>query len=99
MEDSHVLKAIEASLHSRGAFCKFLSANDSGETGGHQSGILVSKSARFMLFTERELKDNHILKNMCISNGRKIFQQRVALLGMKVKMSFVLRGLDEGFLC
>lgn len=51
MEDSHVLKAIEASLHSRGAFCKFLSANDSGETGGHQSGILVSKSARFMLFT------------------------------------------------
>ena len=32
------------------------------ETGGHQSGILVSKSARFMLFTERELKENHILK-------------------------------------
>ena len=38
------------------------------ETGGHQSGILVSKSARFMLFTERELKENYILKNMCISD-------------------------------
>ena len=62
MEDSHVLKAIEASLHGRAAFCKFLSANDSGETGGHQSGILVSKSARFMLFAERELKEKHILK-------------------------------------
>ena len=40
------------------------------ETGGHQSGILVSKSARFMLFTERELKENYILKNMCISDGK-----------------------------
>ena len=44
------------------AFCKFLSANDSGETGGHQSGILISISARKMLFTEKELSENHILK-------------------------------------
>ena len=46
------------------------------ETGGHQSGILVSKSARFMLFTERELKENYILKKICayqmVRYGNKI---------------------------
>ena len=56
------LKAIEATLCGKAAFCKFLSANDSGETGGHQSGILISKTARVMLFTEKEIKENHIQK-------------------------------------
>lgn len=54
--------AIDAVLHAQEAFCKFLSANDSGETGGHQSGILISKSAWKILFTEDELRNNHILK-------------------------------------
>lgn len=62
MEERLVVKAIDAALEGTGLFCKFLSANDSGETGGHQSGILVSKSARAMMFTESELKENHILK-------------------------------------
>ncbi len=55
-------KAIDSTLKSSKAFCKFLSANDSGETGGHQSGILISISARNMLFTNKELNENHILK-------------------------------------
>lgn len=54
--------AMDAVLHAQEAFCKFLSANDSGETGGHQSGILISKSAWKILFTEDELRNNHILK-------------------------------------
>ena len=33
-------KAIDAVLRGTLAFCKFLSANDTGETGGHQSGFL-----------------------------------------------------------
>ena len=44
--------AIDSVLESRLAFCKFLSANDTGATGGHQSGILVSKSAKDILFYE-----------------------------------------------
>ena len=56
------VRAIEAALNSESAFCKFMSANDSGETGGHQSGMLISKSAKDMLFTDKELKENHILK-------------------------------------
>ncbi len=62
MTDSFSEKAINATLAAKDTFCKFLSANDSGETGGHQSGMLISKSASRMLFTDEEVKNNHILK-------------------------------------
>lgn len=62
METVLATKAIDSTLRSSGAFCKFLSANDSGETGGHQAGILVSKSALTLMFTEKEIRENHILK-------------------------------------
>ena len=32
------------------AYCKFLSANDTGDTGGHQAGIYVAKNATRILF-------------------------------------------------
>lgn len=57
-----VIKAVDSVLGGKAAYCKFLSANDSGETGGHQSGILISKKAKDMLYTEQELQENHILK-------------------------------------
>ena len=62
MMKSLVMKAVESVLKAEKSFCKFLSANDSGETGENQSGILISKSAKAMLFTEQEMKNNHILK-------------------------------------
>lgn len=55
-------KAIDAVFRGKESYCKFLSANDSGETGGHQSGILISKTAKEMLWTEQKMKENHILK-------------------------------------
>lgn len=48
-------QAIQSVLNSKNGFCKFLSANDTGATGGHQSGILISKSAVEMLFDRQEL--------------------------------------------
>ena len=54
--------AIQDSLHGERVYCKFLSANDTGRTGAHQAGILISKTASEMLFTQKELKENHILK-------------------------------------
>ena len=53
--------AIEKTMTGKETFCKLLSPNDSGETGGHQSGFLISKSAGKMLFSEEELKQ-HIAK-------------------------------------
>ena len=64
MQDSISIKAIESTLKSSMAFCKFMSANDSGETGGHQAGILISVSARNIMFTDNELIENHILKKV-----------------------------------
>ena len=62
MANELVIKAINAALKGMASFCKFLSANDSGETGGHQSGILISVSAKAMLFTKEEMQNSHILK-------------------------------------
>ena len=55
MNNDLVLQAIEKTMQGMNTFCKFLSANDSGETGGHQSGILISTKAKKMFFTEEEL--------------------------------------------
>ena len=62
MSNDLTIKAVNAALNGGQSYCKFLSANDSGETGGHQSGILISKTAKTMFWTDGEMKDNHILK-------------------------------------
>lgn len=50
MENNILKFAEESAVNSDMSFCKFLSANDTGATGGHQSGILVSKAAKDLLF-------------------------------------------------
>ena len=42
--------AIQAVSQGKKAFCKFLSANDTGLTGGHQAGIYIPKPAVPILF-------------------------------------------------
>lgn len=61
MTEGYANQAIQSILNSQQAYCKFLSANDSGATGGHQSGILISKSAKDMMFTQA-LGNENILK-------------------------------------
>ena len=61
MEDMS-LKAVNASLSGMSSFCKFLTANDTGKTGGHQSGYLISKSASEMIFPSQMLLKSQILK-------------------------------------
>ena len=43
MMDNSSMAAIHAALQGKKVFCKFLSANDTGLTGGHQAGIYISK--------------------------------------------------------
>lgn len=61
MSTELVNQVVQSVLKSERSFVKFLSANDTGATGGHQSGILVSKTAKEMLFAEN-LVDENILK-------------------------------------
>lgn len=62
MSEGYANQAIRSVLNSETSFCKFLSANDTGATGGHQSGILISKSAISMLFTQQQLEWDGIPK-------------------------------------
>ena len=43
-------RAIQAVSRGNLSYCKFLSANDTGETGAHQSGIYIAKNAVPILF-------------------------------------------------
>lgn len=45
-------QAIQAVLKGQIGFCKFLSANDTGATGGHQAGIYIPKSSIEILFSK-----------------------------------------------
>lgn len=48
--ENQAMSAVQSALVGKKVFCKFLSANDTGETGGHQAGIYISKPAIPILF-------------------------------------------------
>ncbi|MBQ6265377.1 MAG: restriction endonuclease [Clostridia bacterium] len=48
--ENYASLAIQASMRGQRAYCKFLSANDTGLTGAHQAGIYISKPAIPILF-------------------------------------------------
>lgn len=52
-------QAIKAVYNGKISFCKFLSANDTGLTGGHQAGIYISKPAVPILFNKYFEKGNN----------------------------------------
>lgn len=97
MMDELVTKAVEAVLSGKSAYCKFLSANDSGETGGHQSGILISKTAKDMLYTEQELRENHILKKMGTVKWQDDFSTNCTFTWYESKNELRITGFGRGF--
>lgn len=48
--------AINSVQNSKTAFCKFISANDAGKTGGHQEGFYIPKNSLPLMFDERGIK-------------------------------------------
>lgn len=97
MRDDLVVKATDAVLGGVSAYCKFLSANDSGETGGHQSGILISKYAKDMLYTEQELSENHILKKFGTVKWQDDFSTNCTFTWYKSKNELRISGFGRGF--
>ena len=45
---------------SKAALCKFITANDTGSTGGHQCGYHISKEAWSMFLDEEATKGSNI---------------------------------------
>ncbi|MBP3802430.1 MAG: restriction endonuclease [Oribacterium sp.] len=95
--DELVTKAVEAVLSGKKSYCKFLSANDSGETGGHQSGILISKTAKDMLYTEQELRENHILKKTATIKWQDDFSTSCTFTWYESKNELRITGFGRGF--
>ncbi|MDR1422916.1 MAG: type II restriction endonuclease [Coriobacteriales bacterium] len=52
-------RAIQAVNTGTIAYCKFLSANDTGDTGGHQSGIYIAKNALTILFDRPQMRGDN----------------------------------------
>lgn len=59
-------KAIHDVLKGRLAFCKILASNDTGKTGGHQSGVYMPKTATRIMFAEPGRKGENKKKNIRI---------------------------------
>lgn len=59
MAEGYANQAIEAVWSSQKAYCKFLSANDTGLTGGHQAGIYITKPSTSILFDEPGTKGSN----------------------------------------
>lgn len=97
MEKDLVSAAVQSVISSEMSYCKFLSANDSGETGGHQSGILISKSALNMLFTRDEISRNHILKRMVKIRWQDDFTTDGCFTWYESKNELRLTRLGKGF--
>jgi len=90
-------KAIESVSASVRAFCKFLSANDSGETGAHQSGILVSKRALRMLFDKDAKELDHIEKRRVKIRWQDDFETESTFTYYESKGELRITSFGRGF--
>ena len=54
--DEVLSSAIQSVTQSKGAFCRFLSANDTHATGGHQCGFLLPIAAYPIIFNQDKVK-------------------------------------------
>ena len=96
MSDMLTVKAIDSVLKGQSSLCKFLSANDSGETKSHQSGILIPVAARNMLWTDKEIKENHILKKYGKIKWQNDFKTNCTFTWYESKGEYRITGFGRG---
>lgn len=89
--------AITSVLNSEKSFCKFLSANDTGATGAHQSGILISKTAMEMLFSEEQLDQDGIPKRTVKIKWQDDFATESCFTYYKSKKELRITKFGRGF--
>lgn len=97
MTTGYAGRAITAVLNSERGFCKFLSANDTGATGGHQSGILISKSAVEMMFSRQELAQEAIPKRTVRIKWQDDFETESSFTYYESKNELRITRFGRGF--
>jgi len=99
-QDNLVFQAVESCKKSKMCFCKFISANDSGETGGHQSGLYIPKNSIPLLFDKPgqkgELKDRPVQIRWQNDDGR-ITESRFIYYGQKTRNEYRITRFGKGF--
>lgn len=95
---SNALKAIEAVNKGELAYCKFLSANDTGDTGGHQAGIYIAKNAIKILFDEPGVKGENKDKFVKIKwQDDFMTNSRFIYYGAGTRNEYRITRFDRGF--
>lgn len=95
---SYVEDAISSVRNSKIAFCKFLSANDTGKTGAHQCGIYISKPAISILFDKPGVRGTNMDKMADIHwMDGKTTQSRFIYYGVGTRNEYRITRFGHGF--
>lgn len=81
-------------------YCKFLSANDTGETGAHQCGIYVAKNSREILFPSPGIKGHNMDAQadiMWMNNPALVTKSRFIYYGQKTRNEYRITRFGKGF--
>ena len=98
-ESDDLVNAAEQAVRSgRIAFCKFLSANDTGLTGAHQSGIYIPKTSFQILFDKAGVKGSNKEKNVSINwqDGSRT-DSRFIYYGQKTRNEYRITRFGRNF--
>ena len=97
--DDYSVYAIHASSEGKLVFCKFLAANDTGETGGHQAGIYISKPSIPILFNTPGIKGENKDKWVRIDWQNKKFstKSRFIYYGKGTRNEYRITQFGKGF--
>lgn len=71
--NTYISKALEAIDSGKLVFCKFLSVNETGDTGSHQVGIYITKNAIEILFDQAGTRGSN-MDRLEKTNGRMIMR-------------------------
>ena len=93
-----VQEAIQSVLDGKLTFCKFLAANDTGLTGGHQAGIYISKPSIPILFDTPGIKGENKEKWVKIKwQDDNVTDTRFIYYGQGTRNEYRITNFGRGF--
>lgn len=97
-ETNYAVLAVQAATHGEMAFCKFLSANDTGLTGGHQAGIFIPKNSVPIIFDNPGSKgDNKDRYAEIAWQDGSVTQSRFIYYGKGTRNEYRITRFGKGF--
>lgn len=97
--EGYAIQAIQSVLNGQRAYCKFLSANDTGLTGAHQAGIYIAKPSIPILFDEPGVKGENKTKWVKIQwqNNDIVTDTRFIYYGRGTRDEYRITNFGHGF--